>query len=196
MTKSLEQLINQFKKLPSVGNKTAQRYALKILSLPHQEVLELANAILHAKEAIHTCPNCGNYTEDTLCEICQDKSRNPKQICVVTHPTDIAIIEKTETFHGQYHVLGGLISPINHVMPQDLAIAQLTQKVEAGIDELILALSPTIEGETTSLYLAKLYENKTNITHLAMGLPMGSQLEYIDEVTLVRSFTNRKKVDY
>lgn len=194
--KSFQTLVEHLKKFPAVGNKTAQRYALKILQMSDKEVEEMAQALLLAKKMIKPCTCCGNYTESDLCDICMDELRQNDVICVVTHPMDIDAIERTQTFFGQYHVLGGLISPIHHVFPSDLNIDSLTKRIDQGdIKEVILALSATIEGETTALYLAKLYEHKTQLTHLAMGLPMGSSLEYVDEITLVRSINNRKKIE-
>lgn len=194
--KPLQQLIEQFKKLPSVGNKTAERYALQILNMSNESVQELTQALIDTKQLIKFCETCGNYTTDSYCEICEDDSRNRSLLCVVSTPKEILAIEKLGTYHGLYHVLGGLISPTNQVMPEDLAIESLIKRVkEKEIQEVILALSPTMEGETTAYYLAKKLEGLAEVTALAQGLPMGGNLEYVDDLTLTRSFNNRKKYD-
>lgn len=191
--KALTQLIEEFKKLPGVGNKTAERYALHLLSLSQESVRDLSTKIIEAKESIHYCENCGNFTQETLCDICLDKTRDSSVICVVAQPKDILAIEKINQFNGLYHVLGGLISPVNQVLPDDLTINELVEKTKTGVDEVILALNPTMEGETTSYYLTKKLQDQVNVTILAQGLPMGGHLEYIDEMTLTRSIKNRKK---
>lgn len=191
--KVLTQLIEEFKKLPGVGNKTAERYALHLLSLSQESVRDLSTKIIEAKESIHSCENCGNFTQETLCDICLDKTRDSSVICVVAQPKDILALEKINQFNGLYHVLGGLISPVNQVMPDDLTINELVEKTKTGVDEVILALNPTMEGETTSYYLTKKLQEQVNVTILAQGLPMGGHLEYIDEMTLTRSIKNRKK---
>ena len=193
--KPLQKLIEQLKNLPTVGDKTAQRYAMRILDMQPEQVAQLVESIISAKQTIKPCEKCGNWSEHQHCDICLDGTRDHQTICVVTHPVDVMAMEKTGQFKGVYHVLNGLISPMNQVLPNDLNIQSLTQRVNEGVTELILALSATIEGETTALYLAKLYSDKTKITHLAQGLPMGSQLEYMDELTLVRSLNNRKQYD-
>lgn len=194
--KILNQLIEELKKLPGVGNKTAERYALHLLSLSSDSVHEIATKIIETKEKIHYCENCGNFTENVLCDICLDQNRDKSLICVVAEPKDILAIERINQFHGYYHVLGGLISPINQVMPDDLSIDQLIAKTKSGVNEVILALNPTMEGETTAYYIAKKIENDVNVSVLAQGLPMGGHLEYADEMTLTRSMKNRKKFDF
>lgn len=194
--KILNQLIEELKKLPGVGNKTAERYALHLLSLSSDSVHEIATKIIETKEKIHYCENCGNFTENVLCDICLDHNRDKSLICVVAEPKDIIAIERINQFHGYYHVLGGLISPINQVMPDDLSIDQLIAKTKSGVNEVILALNPTMEGETTAYYIAKKIENDVNVSVLAQGLPMGGHLEYADEMTLTRSMKNRKKFDF
>lgn len=193
--KILAQLIEELKKLPGVGNKTAERYALFLLDLNEDSVKDLANKMVEAKQTIKHCTNCGNYTQDQLCDICLDSSRDKGLLCVVATPKDILSIEKINQYNGYYHVLGGLISPVNQIMPDDLTINQLIEKVDGEVNEVILALNPTMEGETTSYYIAKKLQDKVSVTILAQGLPMGGHLEYIDEMTLTRSMKNRKKFD-
>ncbi len=190
----LQKLIELFKKLPGVGNKTAERYALLVLEMEETEVEEFAEGLLEAKRKITECEICGNYTNGDRCDICLDKQRDESVICVVSSARDILAIEKLNSFQGRYHVLGGLISTVNNVMPNDLNIDKLLSRLNNEVKELILAFSPTMEGETTALYLSKKVDESIIISHLAQGLPMGGQLEYADEMTLLRSFENRKKV--
>ncbi|NLC06241.1 MAG: recombination protein RecR [Erysipelothrix sp.] len=190
----LQKLIELFKKLPGVGNKTAERYALLVLEMEEAEVEEFAEGLLDAKRKITECEICGNYTNGKHCDICLDAQRDESVICVVSSARDILAIEKLNSFQGRYHVLGGLISTVNNVMPNDLNIDKLLLRLNDEVKELILAFSPTLEGETTALYLSKKVDESVVISHLAQGLPMGGQLEYADEMTLLRSFENRKKV--
>lgn len=190
----LQKLIEIFKKLPGVGNKTAERYALLVLEMEEAEVEEFAEGLLDAKRKITECEICGNYTNGKHCDICLDAQRDESVICVVSSARDILAIEKLNSFQGRYHVLGGLISTVNNVMPNDLNIDKLLLRLNDEVKELILAFSPTLEGETTALYLSKKVDESVVISHLAQGLPMGGQLEYADEMTLLRSFENRKKV--
>lgn len=190
----LQKLIELFKKLPGVGNKTAERYALLVLEMEEAEVEEFAEGLLDAKRKITECEICGNYTNGKHCDICLDAQRDESVICVVSSTRDILAIEKLNSFQGRYHVLGGLISTVNNVMPNDLNIDKLLLRLNDEVKELILAFSPTLEGETTALYLSKKVDESVVISHLAQGLPMGGQLEYADEMTLLRSFENRKKV--
>lgn len=190
----LQKLIELFKKLPGVGNKTAERYALLVLEMEEAEVEEFAEGLLDAKRKITECEICGNYTNGKHCDICLDAQRDESVICVVSSARDILAIEKLNSFQGRYHVLGGLISTVNNVMPNDLNIDKLLLRINDEVKELILAFSPTLEGETTALYLSKKVDESVVISHLAQGLPMGGQLEYADEMTLLRSFENRKKV--
>lgn len=194
--KVLTQLIEEFKKLPGVGNKTAERYALYVLDLSQESVESFSHQLIKTKESIHYCSNCGNYTQENECDICQDSNRDKSTICVVSSPKDIIVIEKTGQYNGVYHVLGGLISPINGVMPEDLRIESLLKRVKENTKEVVLALNPTMEGETTSYYIAKKLQDQVEVSVLAQGLPMGGHLEYVDEMTLTRSLKNRKKFDY
>lgn len=191
--KVLLQLIEELKKLPGVGNKTAERYALHLLDMPNESVKELALKIVEAKDEIKYCEICGNYTQEKQCPICLDETRDKSILCVVSQPKEILAIERINQFHGVYHVLGGLISPINQVMPDDLRINELVERAKQGVSEVILALNPTMEGETTAYYITKKLQDFVQISILAQGLPMGGHLEYIDEMTLTRSMKNRKK---
>lgn len=190
----LLRLIEVFKQLPGVGQKTAQRYALTMLDMELEAVSDFASALIEAKDKIHPCQRCGHFTNTDLCSICLDASRDQTSICVVSSPIDILAIEKLDQYHGLYHVLGGLISATQNKMPDDLTIDELVNRVDEDVKEVILAFSPTLDGETTALYITNRLENKTNISSLAQGLPMGGQLEYADEMTLWRSFENRKKL--
>lgn len=193
--KSLQQLIEEFKKLPGVGNKTAERFALKVLDWDTRKVEDFSTQLIKTKQSIQFCRNCGNFSEEELCTICKDGERDHSVIMVVSSPRDILAIERLNEFKGVYHVTGGLISPMNHVMPEDLEIDSLVEKTKNNLTEVILALNSTMEGETTSLYIAKKLKDKVVVSHLAQGLPMGGQLEYTDELTLLRSLDNRKKIE-
>ena len=194
--KTLTKLIEEFKKLPGVGNKTAERYALFVLDLSTESVESFSNQLKSTKQSIKHCKSCGNYTEEDLCDISRDPKREQSIICVVSNPKDILAIEKTGQYTGLYHVLGGLISPINGVMPEDLTIEELIERTKKDVTEVVLALNPTMEGETTSYYIAKKLQDIVEVSVLAQGLPMGGHLEYVDEMTLTRSLKNRKKFDY
>ncbi len=193
--KSLQQLIEEFKKLPGVGNKTAERFALKVLDWDTRKVEDFSTQLIKTKQSIQFCRNCGNFSEEELCTICKDGERDHSVIMVVSSPRDILAIERLNEFKGVYHVTGGLISPMNHVMPEDLEIDSLVEKTKNNLTEVILALNSTMEGETTSLYIARKLKDKVVVSHLAQGLPMGGQLEYTDELTLLRSLDNRKKIE-
>lgn len=193
--KSLQQLIEEFKKLPGVGNKTAERFALKVLDWDTRKVEDFSTQLIKTKQSIQFCRNCGNFSEEEVCTICKDGERDHSVIMVVSSPRDILAIERLNEFKGVYHVTGGLISPMNHVMPEDLEIDSLVEKTKNNLTEVILALNSTMEGETTSLYIARKLKDKVVVSHLAQGLPMGGQLEYTDELTLLRSLDNRKKIE-
>lgn len=193
---SIEKLIDSFAKLPGVGHKSAQKMAYSVLDMKDDDILEFSDALKEVKTKIHKCPKCGNYTEDDLCEICSDESRDKTKIIVVSYPKDIAPFEKLNTFKGTYHVLGGTLSAVNGVGIEDLSIGDLLTRIEDDkVQEIILATNPTIDGETTALYIAKLLENKNvNVSRLAYGLPMGGQLEYADSLTLSKALEGRKKI--
>lgn len=196
-TKPLAKLIECFQKLPSIGPKTATRLALHILKMPLSEVQKFADALIDAKEQITYCETCFNISCSSPCEICCDKSRNQSVICVVAESKDLMAIEKTNEYHGLYHVLQGLISPIDGIGVDDIRIKELLYRINQNdIKEVILALNPSVEGEATSLYLNKLLQPfNIKITRIAFGLPMGSELEYVDEMTLARALEGRVQIN-
>ncbi len=192
-TKPLAKLIECFQKLPSIGPKTATRLALHIIKMPENEVSHFANSLIEAKTKIHYCENCFNMSESSPCEICSDKSRKQETICVVAETKDLMAIEKTNEYNGLYHVLQGLISPMDGIGPDDIRIKELLFRItNNNVKEIILALNPSVEGEATSLYLNKLIKPfNIKITRIAFGLPMGSELEYVDEMTLTKAIEGR-----
>ena len=194
--KPLLKLIEEFQKFPSVGPKSAQRMAFHVLNreLPHVE--ELSKAILDAKTQIKRCFICQNLSADGSCEICSNTSRDIKTICVVSEPKDLIAVERTNAFKGTYHVLGGLISPIDGISPENLSIKELLNRASKNnVNEVILALDTSVEGEATTLYLHRILSPICNkITRLGFGLPVGSELEYADELTLTRAFETRSEI--
>ncbi len=185
----LARLIAELSKLPSVGEKTAARYAYAILNSSKEEVDELIDAIRDVKENVHFCSVCGNYTENEICDICS--SRSSKVICVVKEPKDIVALEKVKSFKGVYHVLGGVISPMEHIGPNDIRIKELLARLE-GVEEVILATNPDVEGEATAMYIARLIKPMgIKCSRIARGLPEGSVIEYADESTLSRALASR-----
>lgn len=185
----LAKLIAQLSKLPSVGEKTAARYAYAILNSPAEEVDELVDAIKEVKQNVHFCKVCGNYTENEVCDICA--TRKPNTICVVKEPKDIVALEKVKDFKGVYHVLGGVISPMEHIGPNDIRIKELLARLD-GVEEVILATNPDVEGEATAMYIARLIKPMgIKVTRIARGLPEGSVIEYADESTLSRALSSR-----
>lgn len=185
----LARLIAQLSKLPSVGEKTAARYAYAILNSPEEEVNELVDAIREVKQNVHFCKICGNYTENEICDICA--TRKPSVICVVKEPKDIVALEKVKDFKGVYHVLGGVISPMEHIGPNDIRIKELLARLD-GVEEVILATNPDVEGEATAMYIARLIKPMgIKVTRIARGLPEGSVIEYADESTLSRALSSR-----
>lgn len=192
-TKPLAKLIECFQKLPSIGPKTATRLALHVLKMPLGEVEKFAQSLVEAKTKITYCENCFNISVSSPCEICTDHTRNQNTICVVAESKDLMAIEKTNEYHGLYHVLQGLISPIDGIGVDDIRVKELLYRVTNNdIKEVILALNPSVEGEATSLYLNKLLQPfHIKITRIAFGLPMGSELEYADEMTLARAIEGR-----
>lgn len=189
----LDNAVAELSKLPGIGQKTALRLALHLLRKDPEVALALGNAIIEMRNGIQYCPTCHNITEDGECSICRDKSRNSKIICVVENVKDVITIERTHEHHGLYHVLGGLISPLDGISPSELEIDSLVERVkEESPDEVILALSPTMEGDTTNFYIyRKLAETGVKVTVLARGVSIGNELEYTDELTLGRSILNR-----
>lgn len=192
--KSLETLIESFKMLPGVGTKSAQRYAMLMLEKSDEEIQMFAQALLDAKNNIKPCKICGNYTEGDICDICSDDSRDKQVICVVQSFKDVIAMEKTQEYHGQYHVLNGLISSVKGIMPQDINIDGLLKRLD-GVKEVIIATSPTLEGETTAMYLSNILKDKNvMVTRIAHGLQMGSHVDYVDELSLIKAMENRKQM--
>lgn len=192
---SIKELITFFAKLPGIGEKTAQRYVFELLEWDEQTLEHFGNELNNLKKTIKKCQNCGNISENELCEICSDQARNKQLICVVANIKELLAIEKTEMYNGIYYVLGGLISMTNGVYPEDLEIERLIKRCEKeNIEEVILALNLNMEGETTALYISKrLEEYKIASSRLASGLPMGGNIEYADNLTLLKAFEGRKK---
>ena len=193
---ALQNLADQFARLPGVGSKTAQRLAFHVLSLPIEDAEEFADAILEAKKRVHTCPCCQNLTDRELCPICDDDTRDKSVICVVADPKDVIAMERSGEFHGVYHVLHGVISPLNHVTQDDIRIKELLKRVSTGeVREVIMATNPDTEGEATAMYISRLLRPmEVRVTRLAYGVPVGSQLEYADEVTLSRALEGRQEM--
>lgn len=194
--KSIAALIEQFQKFPSVGPKSAQRMAFHLLKMPKYEVEKFAQIIVEAKENTFACETCFNMSSTNPCEICQSTSRDKSVICVVSETKDLIAIEKTNEYHGLYHVLQGLISPIDGIGADDIRIKELLHRLtQDEVKEIILALSPSVEGEATSLYLNKLIKPfDIKITRIAFGLPVGADLEYADEITLARAIEGRREI--
>ena len=191
---SLQQLIDSFRKLPGVGARTAERYAFQLLNMSRDEVETFANSLKQAKSKLHSCRTCGNIADEEECVICKDKHRDSTTICVVQHVKDVAAMERTREYQGVYHVLGGAISTVKGILPEDLNIESLIRRA-ADAKEIIIATNPTLEGETTSLYLAKRLEGKVPlVTRLAHGLPMGGHVDYADELTLIKAMEGRNKL--
>lgn len=194
--KSLERLIDSISRLPGIGKKTAERLAYSIISWDNDSIDEFSNALINIKESIHVCPICGMYTEDEICEICADETRNKKIIIVVANPKDIYSFEKLNSYNGAYHSLNGLISPSKGYGVDDINIPSLLERIKKDeVEELIFATDPTIEGETTALYIAKILEGTNiKITRLAFGLPVGGKLDYADTLTISKALEGRKEI--
>ena len=187
-------LINEFSKLPGVGKKTAQRYAYKIIDMPESEARAFADAILGVKRKVKYCKVCGNFTEEETCAVC--RTRDHSLICVVKEPKDVAAIEKLHEFKGVYHVLHGVIDPLSGIGPNDIRIRELLSRLQEGtVKEVIVATNPDVSGDATAMYLAKLIKPlDVTVTRLAHGIPIGSEIEYTDDVTLARAFVERNKM--
>lgn len=195
-TRPLARLIEQLQKLPGVGPKTAQRLALHILKRSEAEVQALAQALVEAKKQVGLCQVCFHLSAEPVCEICRAPNRDASTLCVVADSRDVIALEKTREYRGKYHVLGGVISPMEGVGPDQLHIQQLVRRVsQQNIKEVIIAISPSVEGETTTLYVGQLLKPFTKVTRIAFGLPMGGDLEYADEVTLARALEGRRELD-
>jgi recombination protein RecR len=190
---SVEQLTEQFAQLPGIGRKTAHRLALYVVKMTREDVVTLAKALVNVKDKVRYCSLCSNITESDPCLICSNTKRDRSLICVVEQPTDVLALEKTNEFKGLYHVLGGALSPLDGVGPEDLRIKELLQRLSnAIVDEVILALNPNVEGEATTLYLSKLLKPLgMKVTRIARGLPVGTDLEFADEATLSRALEGR-----
>lgn len=196
LAQPIARLVEELKRLPGVGQKTAQRLAFHILRQSAEEALRLAEAIRDAKQKVRPCSLCNNTTDQDPCAFCSSPTRNPKLICVVEEPQNILNIEKTRQFAGLYHVLGGVIAPLQGVGPEQLKIKGLLERTQnGGVEEIIIATNPNAEGEATALYLSKLLKPLgIRVTRLAMGIPVGSDLEYADEVTLQRALEGRREL--
>lgn len=195
-SRSISKLIEELSKLPGIGNKTAQRLAFFIINMPVEDVKSLSQAIIEAKEKIRYCNKCYNITDGDVCKICSDKDRDQSIICVVSDPMDVVAMEKTRDYKGVYHVLHGAISPMDGIGPEDIKIKELLNRVKAeDIKEVILATNPDIEGEATSMYIAKLLKPLgIKVTRIAHGVPVGGDLEYTDVVTLSRALEGRREM--
>ena len=193
---ALQNLADQFARLPGIGGKTAQRLAFHVLGMPLENAQEFAESILEAKRTVHTCPSCQNLTDRALCPICDDDTRDHSIICVVAEPKDVIAMERSREFRGIYHVLHGVISPLNHVTQDDIKIRELLLRVgEGDVREVIMATNPDTEGEATAMYISRLLRPmEVKVTRLAYGVPVGSQLEYADEVTLSRALEGRQEI--
>lgn len=193
---ALQNLADQFARLPGIGGKTAQRLAFYVLGLSEESAQEFADAIVEAKRSVHTCPVCQNLTDRELCPICADDMRDHGVICVVAEPKDVIAMERSREFRGVYHVLHGVISPLNHVTQDDIKVKELLLRVGTeDVREVIMATNPDTEGEATAMYISRLLRPmELKVTRLAYGVPVGSQLEYADEVTLSRALEGRQEI--
>lgn len=191
-SEALQQLIEEFSKLPGIGRKSAQRLALHILKQPREEVRAMANALMNVKERIRYCSICSNITEQDPCSICASPKRERGMICVVEEPNDVIALERTNEFRGLYHVLGGSLSPLDGIGPEDLKVRELLQRVNGEVTEVILAMNPNVEGEATTIYLTRLLKPLgVKVSRIARGLPVGGDLEFADEATLARALEGR-----
>lgn len=195
--KPLAKLVSEFEKLPGIGPKSAQRLAFHILRVSDDDARALADAVVAVKEQITVCPVCYNFTDQDRCEVCSDAKRDPTLLCVVSEPRDVVAMEKTNEFRGLYHVLGGVISPMDGVGPEDLKIRELMARVqECNVTEIIIATNPTIEGDATAMYIASLpfKEMGIKITRIAHGMPVGSDIDYADQATLIQALQWRREM--
>lgn len=194
--KTFEELVECYRKLPGVGLKTAERYAFQTIEWDEESIDSFINTLSNIKKGISKCKICGNLSEGELCDICKDPGRNRHVICVVQSAKDVIAMEKTKEYSGVYHVLNGLISTSKGILPEDINIEGLLKRITEETKEIIIATNPTVEGETTALYLSKLLEQFPNasVTRIAHGLPMGGHLDYADELTLIKALEGRKKI--
>lgn len=194
-SKQISQLISELSTLPGIGAKSAQRLAFHILHMPTKDVEELANAMVDARHNVHYCKMCFSLTDDEICPICKDEKRNKKIIMVVEDTKDLAAYEKTGKFDGVYHVLHGAISPMQGIGPSDIKLKELMQRLQEDVDEVIIATNSSLEGETTAMYISKLIKpTGIKVSRIASGVPVGGDLEYIDEVTLLRALEGRTEL--
>ena len=195
-TPSLEKLIEQFARLPSVGRKSAQRLAFHVLSMSDEDAQKFTDTILSARSSIKRCSICCNLTDGEVCSVCSSPSRDKSTICVVEDPRDVIAIERTHEYNGLYHVLHGVISPMNDINPEDIKIKELLYRLaDDTVKEVIMATNPTVEGEATSMYISRLIKPMgVNVSRLAYGVPVGADLEYADEFTLIRALEGRKEL--
>jgi len=191
-SEALQQLIEEFSQLPGIGRKSAQRLALHLLKQPREDVVRMAHTLVNMKDRIRYCSMCWNITEDDPCAVCSSPKRDSSMICVVEEPNDVIAVEKTNDFKGLYHVLGGALSPLDGVGPEDLKVKELLGRVTGNISEVILALNPNVEGEATTIYLTRLLKPLgVRVTRIARGLPVGGDLEFADEATLSKALEGR-----
>lgn len=193
----LQNAINSFKKLPGIGEKSAERFALSLLDLDDDEISDFSKSIVECKNKLHRCKICGNLTDNDICYICEDENRKKNVICVVEDYKSVFMFEKSGTFNGKYHVLNGLISPIDGIYPEDINIGSLIDRIDANDPnaEIIIALKPSIEGETTTLYIKKIFEKKNiKVSRLSYGIPVGVDIDYLDSMTLDKALLDRKEI--
>jgi len=192
---SIDNLIKEFRKLPGIGPKSAKRIVFFLLKFSMDDITKFSKALVEMKEKVRFCKNCFSLSEEDRCSICKDESRDKKKICVVEEASDVIIIEKTSEYRGLYHVLGGLLSPIDDIGPNEIKMPELINRVKnENIEEIIIALNPTVEGESTSTYLKKILEpTGVKVTRLASGIPVGGDIEYADEITLGRAISDRRE---
>ena len=195
LSPAVDNLVAQLSRLPGVGTRTAHRLAFHLLRTPKDEALALAAALEDVKERVRFCRECGNFTEEDVCDICRDARRDRSVVCVVEQPADLYSVERTHEYRGLYHVLGGALSPLDGVDPEHLRIDELLRRVERnGVEEVVLATNPNMTGEATAAFLADRLRNRVRVTRLASGLPVGGDLEYADEVTLGRALAGRREM--
>ncbi len=194
--KSVENLIREFRKLPGIGPKSAKRIVFFLLKLSHDDIVKFSKSLVEMKEKVKVCKSCFGLTEEEICNICKDQTRDRKKICIVEEVSDVMIIEKTGEYRGLYHILGGLLSPIENIGPAEIKVPRLLERIKTeGIEEVIIALNPTVEGESTAMYLKKvIIPLGVKITRLASGLPVGGDLEYADEITIGRAISDRREL--
>lgn len=192
---SVERLVTEFARLPGLGPRSAERLAFYVMKAPTERAHALAEALVEVKERLRPCAECFGYAEDERCTICLDPRRDPTLLCAVEEPSAIVPIERTHEYRGRYHVLGGALSPIDGIDPEDLRLDDLIARIDRdGVQELVIATNPTMSGEATALYLADLVRGKVRVTRLASGLPVGADLEHADELTLGRAFLGRREI--